>query len=502
MTRQSGIFTSGMPYQNLVSMGGRLVSEFGMEAYPHMYTIDAFIDNLDEKNFKVKQDFKSYLHLSQLAQSETMAIAYKSWRRQWGSHRKRRCVGVLVWQLNDCWPTISWAVVGYFHPPSTLLLRRLGPWLSAFPMLIADGSRDMPGRPRLQIRFISIGSGEDIRAPLEFDDVHIEPNSGLDGVEIDASNTVNPGWEITCTLPSSYWYMQNFNLKSMQKYISFFNIMSYDYHVMEWDPMAGDSPCLTKISGQPTLSDIKTYYDPVSIVKYNVYNGTNGSPTTMRSHGRTMKYLTGKSFSGVMIWALDQDDGIHSALTALLGEEALSGSLMEGGDLSDDQKEDLTDQLAAYTGQNCHVSQFCTDGSSSQRNDPNYACAVMLPKSLASASGRRASTLPRPTTNPPVPAAAKANEDLMTIYAQAYCCPSDDEPSNCARPFDSLPHTPENYCYRLLVTRPRFMDPKYLWEDHYEDTGDDVEWAYVENTAITTSRALLAMRTGTTRTDL
>jgi beta-mannosidase len=74
------------PHQNLASMGGRFVSEFGMEGYPHMHTIDAFFDDLEEKyiqsltmdfrnkardherrlgsyilqNFKIKQDFKVF----------------------------------------------------------------------------------------------------------------------------------------------------------------------------------------------------------------------------------------------------------------------------------------------------------------------------------------------------------------------------------------------------------------------------------------------------------
>lgn len=78
-------------------MGGRFVSEFGMEAYPHMHTIDAFIDKPAEKyhqsltmdfrnkardherrlgsyilqNFKVKQDFRvQRTHYSKLAAIE------------------------------------------------------------------------------------------------------------------------------------------------------------------------------------------------------------------------------------------------------------------------------------------------------------------------------------------------------------------------------------------------------------------------------------------------
>ena len=84
------------PYQNLPSMGGRFISEFGMEAYPHMHTIEAVIDKPAEKyhqsltmdfrnkardherrlgsyilqNFKVKEDFK----VQQAHYSEPAAI--------------------------------------------------------------------------------------------------------------------------------------------------------------------------------------------------------------------------------------------------------------------------------------------------------------------------------------------------------------------------------------------------------------------------------------------
>lgn len=53
-----------------------------------------------------------YTHLTQITQAETMRYAYKFWRRAWRTE-ERGCGGVLVWQLNDCWPTVSWAVVDY-----------------------------------------------------------------------------------------------------------------------------------------------------------------------------------------------------------------------------------------------------------------------------------------------------------------------------------------------------------------------------------------------------
>jgi GH18 family chitinase len=50
----------------------------------------------------------------------------------------------------------------------------------------------------------------------------------------EAFQQTNPGWEVTTTLPSSYWYLQGFDLPGMQKYVSWFNVMTYDLHGM-WD---------------------------------------------------------------------------------------------------------------------------------------------------------------------------------------------------------------------------------------------------------------------------
>ncbi|KAJ3495219.1 hypothetical protein NLG97_g3552 [Lecanicillium saksenae] len=44
----------------------------------------------------------------------------------------------------------------------------------------------------------------------------------------------DPGWELTITLPSSYWYLRGFNLKGLADVVDWFNIMSYDIHGL-WD---------------------------------------------------------------------------------------------------------------------------------------------------------------------------------------------------------------------------------------------------------------------------
>ncbi|OAL54732.1 glycoside hydrolase [Pyrenochaeta sp. DS3sAY3a] len=127
------------PYQRLPELGGRFVSEFGMEAYPHVSTLEKCITRESERfpgsmsmdarnkaigherrlvsyvaeNFRLREGFEAYAHLTQVMQADAMAWAYKSWRRHWGTAGSRQCGGALVWQLNDCWPTISWAIVDY-----------------------------------------------------------------------------------------------------------------------------------------------------------------------------------------------------------------------------------------------------------------------------------------------------------------------------------------------------------------------------------------------------
>ncbi|KAH7122764.1 hypothetical protein B0J11DRAFT_551302 [Dendryphion nanum] len=44
----------------------------------------------------------------------------------------------------------------------------------------------------------------------------------------------NPSWTLSIAIPASYWYLQHFDLKSMESSVDWFNIMSYDIHG-RWD---------------------------------------------------------------------------------------------------------------------------------------------------------------------------------------------------------------------------------------------------------------------------
>ena len=44
-----------------------------------------------------------------IAQAEGLKFGIEHFRR-----RKPHCSGTLFWQLNDCWPVLSWSVIDYY----------------------------------------------------------------------------------------------------------------------------------------------------------------------------------------------------------------------------------------------------------------------------------------------------------------------------------------------------------------------------------------------------
>jgi beta-mannosidase len=134
-------------YQNFDKLVGRFVSEFGMEAFPNIKTIDSFLplgkDDPDRypqsstidfhnkadgherrialylvENMRYSPDpIEQFVYSTQLMQAECLASAYRLWRRQWKGPGREYCGGALVWQINDCWPVTSWAIVDYYLRP-------------------------------------------------------------------------------------------------------------------------------------------------------------------------------------------------------------------------------------------------------------------------------------------------------------------------------------------------------------------------------------------------
>ncbi|MDR1386565.1 MAG: glycoside hydrolase family 2 protein [Propionibacteriaceae bacterium] len=57
-------------------------------------------------DFHQPTDFDTWHYLTALKQARATQFGLDHWRSLWP-----RCQGALVWQLNDCWPVISWAAV-------------------------------------------------------------------------------------------------------------------------------------------------------------------------------------------------------------------------------------------------------------------------------------------------------------------------------------------------------------------------------------------------------
>lgn len=209
-------------YQIFDTLGGRFNSEFGMEAFPHIDTIKYFVTDPSQlypqshmidfhnkadgherriatylvENFRTSTDLEAYIHLTQLSQAEAMMFGYRGWRQQFG--QKRFCGGALLWQLNDCWPVTSWSIIDYFlrKKPAYYAVRRvLAPiavavkrahhdWsvVHARPAKTSDfecwvvSSKTQSFKATVELRFISIATGKEIKDALIQKDVDVTAN--------------------------------------------------------------------------------------------------------------------------------------------------------------------------------------------------------------------------------------------------------------------------------------------------------------------------------------
>lgn len=112
----------------------RYASEFGFQALPSKKTIETFSDDPDDWNlfsyimekhqrnygangkimnymqqtYRYPGDFDTVIYASQLLQADAIRYGVEHFRRNRG-----RCMGAVYWQLNDCWPVISWSSIDY-----------------------------------------------------------------------------------------------------------------------------------------------------------------------------------------------------------------------------------------------------------------------------------------------------------------------------------------------------------------------------------------------------
>ena len=130
------VWSGSAPIEQYLKDTPRFQSEYGLQSFPVMATIDAFTKPEDRsaestvmrahqkfdkgngnkrllfyirKYYGEPKDFESFVYLSQVMQAEGIELAAEHLRSA-----RPQSMGSLYWQLNDVWPGASWASVDYF----------------------------------------------------------------------------------------------------------------------------------------------------------------------------------------------------------------------------------------------------------------------------------------------------------------------------------------------------------------------------------------------------
>lgn len=128
------IWHDAYPFEHLEDNVPRFMSEFGFQSFPSLeaihyinqsdsISIDSYeflnhqkhprgfqlIEEYMKRDFPVPENPEDYVYMSQLLQAKGMSMGVKAQRRA-----KPYNMGTLYWQLNDCWPVVSWSSIDYF----------------------------------------------------------------------------------------------------------------------------------------------------------------------------------------------------------------------------------------------------------------------------------------------------------------------------------------------------------------------------------------------------
>ncbi len=128
------VWHDGYPFEHFEEHVPRFMSEFGFQSYPSPNMIAhinpsgeiklntksiqshqkhhrgfQLIDEYMKRDFPVPSSDEEYIYVSQLVQAHGMRKGIEAHRRA-----KPYNMGTLYWQLNDCWPGISWSSIDHF----------------------------------------------------------------------------------------------------------------------------------------------------------------------------------------------------------------------------------------------------------------------------------------------------------------------------------------------------------------------------------------------------
>lgn len=128
------VWHDAYPFEHFEENVPRFMSEFGFQSFPSFEAIN-YINQKDSvdihteaikshqkhsRGFQLIEDYMSrdypvptndedYVYMSQLVQAKGITMGIEAQRRA-----KPYNMGSLYWQLNDCWPVVSWSSIDYF----------------------------------------------------------------------------------------------------------------------------------------------------------------------------------------------------------------------------------------------------------------------------------------------------------------------------------------------------------------------------------------------------
>ncbi len=128
------VWHGGKPFTEYRKFRFRYLSEFGFQSFPCLRTVESFtlpedrnifsrVMEMHQRNcaangkileylsatYLYPNSFDKLLYASQLLQADAIRYGVEHFRRHRG-----RCMGAVVWQLNDIWPVASWAGIDYY----------------------------------------------------------------------------------------------------------------------------------------------------------------------------------------------------------------------------------------------------------------------------------------------------------------------------------------------------------------------------------------------------
>ncbi|MCW3999079.1 MAG: hypothetical protein NWE93_02435 [Candidatus Bathyarchaeota archaeon] len=154
------VWSKGADYLSYLEDRGRFLTEFGWQAPATLGLLKQTLGDADLRvdsagflahqkqtdglelmkrllalHYPVPNDFTRFVLYSQLNQADALKTAVAHWRS-----RMPKTSGCLIWQLNDCWPAISWSLIDYgLNPkPAYYAVKRMLQPIVA-PLLVKDG---------------------------------------------------------------------------------------------------------------------------------------------------------------------------------------------------------------------------------------------------------------------------------------------------------------------------------------------------------------------------